>query len=88
MINLLVDDLKTYLEDKLSQFSLETKKGRKSVKIVKYFLSSKRKETGRRFTSKEVTSLKKDYDINVGLFNFAERIYQIKQPESIEAFAA
>ena len=46
------------------------------------------KETGRRFTSKEVTSLKKDYDINVGLFNLAERIYQIKQPESIEAFAA
>ena len=45
MINLLVDDLKTYLEDKLSQFSLETKKGRKSAKVVKYFLSSKRKET-------------------------------------------
>lgn len=46
------------------------------------------KETGRRFTSKEVTSLKKDYDINVGLFNLAERIYQIKQPETIEALAA
>ena len=45
MINLLVDDLKTYLEDRLKQFSLETKKGRKSVKVVKYFLSSKRKET-------------------------------------------
>lgn len=46
------------------------------------------KETGRRFTSKEITSLKKDYDINVGLFNLAERIYQIKQPETIEAFVA
>ena len=45
MINLLVDDLSVYLQKKLSQFSLETKKGRKSVKIVKYFLSAKRKET-------------------------------------------
>jgi len=39
------------------------------------------KETGRRFSSKEITSLKKDYDINVGLFNLAEKIYQIKQPD-------
>ena len=38
------------------------------------------KETGRRFTSREITSISKDYDINVGLFNLAERIYSIKEP--------
>ena len=32
------------------------------------------KETGRKFTSKEITSLKKDYEINVGIFNLADRI--------------
>ena len=40
------------------------------------------KETGRRFTSREITSLSKDYEINVALFDLAERIYQIKQPEA------
>ena len=40
------------------------------------------KETGRRFTSREITSISKDYEINVGLFDLAERIYQIKQPEA------
>ena len=34
-------------------------------------------ETGRHFTSREITSLSKDYDINAGLFDLAERIYQI-----------
>ncbi|MAD41118.1 MAG: hypothetical protein CL623_01855 [Arcobacter sp.] len=46
------------------------------------------KDTGRKFKSKEITSLKKDYDINVGLFNLAERIYQIKKPETIDVLAA
>jgi len=41
------------------------------------------KETGRRFTSREITSLSKDYDINVGLFDLAERIYKIKQPDEV-----
>lgn len=45
------------------------------------------RETGRRFSSREITSLSKDYEINVGLFDLAERIYQIKQPEA-EALAA
>ena len=43
------------------------------------------KETGRRFTSREITSISKDYDINVGLFDLAERIYSIKQPEALVA---
>ena len=41
------------------------------------------RNTGRRFSSREITSLSKDYEINVGLFDLAERIYQIKQPEAI-----
>lgn len=45
MINLLVEDLSVYLQKKLKEFSLETKKGRRSVKIFKYFLPTKRKET-------------------------------------------
>ena len=40
------------------------------------------KETGRRFSSREVTSLSKGYDINTSLFDLAERIYQIKQPDA------
>ena len=40
-------------------------------------------ETGRKFsTSREITSLSKDYEINSNLWNLAERIYQIKQPEN------
>lgn len=44
MINLLVEDLSVYLQKKL-KYSLETKKGRRSIKIFKYFLPTKRKET-------------------------------------------
>ena len=40
------------------------------------------KETQRRFSAREITSLQKDYKINAGLFDLAERIYQIKQPEA------
>jgi len=38
------------------------------------------RNTGRRFRSRKITSLTKDYEINAGLFDLAERIYQIKQP--------
>ncbi|RLA59617.1 MAG: hypothetical protein DRQ78_10425, partial [Epsilonproteobacteria bacterium] len=34
------------------------------------------RETGRKFSSREITSLSKDYEINTGLFNLAERIYK------------
>ena len=37
--------------------------------------------TGRRFTSREITSIGKDIDVNQGLWNVAERIASIKQPE-------
>ena len=39
------------------------------------------KETGRRFTSREITSIGKDKDINQGLWDIAERIASIKEPE-------
>lgn len=37
------------------------------------------KETGRRFSAREIISLKKDYEINVGVFNLADRIYELKK---------
>ena len=39
------------------------------------------KETGRRFNSRKVTSLSRDKDVNQGLWDIAERIASIKQPE-------
>lgn len=44
-------------------------------------ISGVNKNTGRRFSSREITSISKDYEINVGLFDLAERIYRIKQPD-------
>ena len=43
------------------------------------------KKTGRRFTSREIVSLSKDYKINIGIFDLAERIYSIKQPDTLVA---
>ena len=37
--------------------------------------------TGRKFTSREITSISKDVDVNQGLWDIAERIASIKQPE-------
>jgi len=37
--------------------------------------------TGRKFTSKEITSIGKDVDVNQGLWDIAERIALIKQPQ-------
>lgn len=39
------------------------------------------KDTGRRFTSREITSIGKDKDINQGLWDIAERIASIKEPD-------
>ncbi|HIP19020.1 MAG TPA: DUF932 domain-containing protein [Sulfurovum sp.] len=43
-------------------------------------VSGQNKETGRRFTSREITSIAKDVDVNQGLWNIAERIASIKNP--------
>ena len=48
-------------------------------------ISGTNKETGRRFTSKEITSISKDVDINQGLWNIAERIASIKEPLALAA---
>jgi len=37
--------------------------------------------TGRRFTSKEIKSISKDVEVNQGLWDIAERISSIKEPE-------
>ncbi len=43
-------------------------------------VSGVNKETGRRFTSREITSIAKDVDVNQGLWEIAERIASIKEP--------
>lgn len=48
--------------------------------LIRGNLSGVNKETGRRFTSKEITSISKDVDVNQGLWDIAERIASIKEP--------
>ncbi len=43
-------------------------------------ISGVNRETGRRFTSREITSIGKDVDVNQGLWDIAERIASIKEP--------
>lgn len=43
MISLVVTDIANYLRAELKEFTLETKNGRKSPKIVEYFFDTKRK---------------------------------------------
>jgi len=43
-------------------------------------ISGTNKETGRKFTSKEIHAITKDVEINQGLWEIAERIAQIKAP--------
>jgi len=48
-------------------------------------LSGVNKETGRRFSSREIKSIPKDVSINQGLWDIAERIAAIKRPRYQEA---
>jgi hypothetical protein len=48
-------------------------------------VSGLNKETGRRFTSKEITSIAKDVEVNQGLWDIAERIAAIKAPHLAKA---
>ncbi len=43
-------------------------------------ISGVNKETGRRFTSREIISIAKDVDVNQGLWTIAERSANIKEP--------
>jgi len=48
-------------------------------------ISGTNKDTGRRFTSKEIKSISKDVEVNQGLWDIAERIAFIKEPSQIVA---
>lgn len=43
-------------------------------------ISGTNRTTGRRFTSREITSISKDVEVNQGLWDIAERIASIKEP--------
>ena len=51
-------------------------------------ISGVNKNTGRKFTSGAITSIKKDYEINIGIWDLAEKLYSIKSPEPSLALAA
>jgi hypothetical protein len=44
-------------------------------------ITGKNKDTGRQFTSKQISSISKDVDVNKGLWDIAERIALIKKPD-------
>ena len=44
-------------------------------------ISGVNRETGRRFTSREITSISKDAEVNKNLWDIAERIASIKEPQ-------
>ncbi|WP_434579822.1 DUF945 domain-containing protein [Sulfurimonas sp. NW15] len=48
-------------------------------------ISGVNKETGRRFTSKEIKSISKDVEVNQGLWDITEKIAFIKQPQMAQA---
>jgi len=48
-------------------------------------LSGINKETRRRFTSREITSIGKDLEVNQGLWDLAERVATIKSPQLLAA---
>jgi len=48
-------------------------------------ISGTNKDTGRRFTSKEIKSISKDVKVNQGLWDIAERIAFIKEPSQLAA---
>jgi len=48
--------------------------------LIRGNISGSNIETGRRFTSREITSISKDVDVNQGLWDMAERIASIKEP--------
>lgn len=49
--------------------------------LIRGNVSGVNKETGRRFTSKEIKSISKDIQLNKGVWDIAERIASIKEPQ-------
>lgn len=48
--------------------------------LIRGNISGTNKETGRKFTSKHITSIAKDVEVNKGIWDIAERIASIKEP--------
>lgn len=49
--------------------------------LLRGSISGVNNTTGRKFTSREITSIGKDVDVNQGLWNIAEKIALIKEPQ-------
>lgn len=49
--------------------------------LIRGNVSGINSDTGRRFTSREINSINRDVEVNQGLWDLAERIAMIKQPE-------
>ncbi len=80
------DLLITHREEDRNDTSLYTILNILQENLLRGNISGTNKETGRRFTSREITSIGKDLDVNQGLWDIAERIATIK--ESSLALAA
>lgn len=48
--------------------------------LIRGNVSGTNKDTGRKFTSREIKSISKDTEVNKGIWNIAERIASIKEP--------
>lgn len=53
--------------------------------LIRGNISGVNKETGRRFTSKQISSISKDVEVNKGIWDIAERIASIKEPSYLMA---
>lgn len=53
--------------------------------LIRGNISGINKDTGRRFTSKQISSISKDVEVNKGIWDIAERIASIKEPSYLMA---
>lgn len=53
--------------------------------LIRGNISGVNKDTGRRFTSKQISSISKDVEVNKGIWDIAERIASIKEPTYLMA---
>lgn len=78
-------DLLTPLRDEDKKDDLYTTLNILQENLLSSNIKGYNKDTGRRFTSKKITSISKDTEINKGLWDIAERIALIKEPELMAA---
>ena len=53
--------------------------------LIRGNISGINKDTGRRFTSRQISSISKDVEVNKGIWDIAERIASIKEPSYLMA---